>query len=442
MKSLLLGIGAMLAAASFSHAQTGFTITGGLSNFDCSNHCDYPCDEMEIDLDGAQPSEIVHTYTNGNYGAPTVTLSADGTYTIISYRNPQHLTQVNSIEHFGVTTRPSFYYGPPAVYHPAHVHWYRNGHLATVNGQVPTQGGGTTPATQPSQPTISAIVTLGSHGTGGVSLTVTNTDPVQTIWVKRSVQILPGAVTLEDLMPNNPIVTTSVQLDNAPLKLTPSQSFTVSNDLPFEIEGDQSAIFSAKYYQDIVGGDPFSPSAPGPELGHIMTATIANKGPAACAHSIPTILSQPASVTQDANTRVDLRVSGRGDDLTPLIYVWMKDGVAIVDGNGVSGSASNHLRIDQLAAANEGFYSVRITNTCATILSNSALVFITGHNQPPARVAFCAADFNHTGGATVQDIFDFLGAWFAGLPSADVNLVNGVTVQDIFDFLAAWFAGC
>ena len=66
----------------------------------------------------------------------------------------------------------------------------------------------------------------------------------------------------------------------------------------------------------------------------------------------------------------------------------------------------------------------------------------------------CAADFNGSGGSpTVQDIFDFLGAWFngctgqSGLPcegrSADFNNSGGSpTVQDIFDFLAAWFAGC
>jgi hypothetical protein len=41
----------------------------------------------------------------------------------------------------------------------------------------------------------------------------------------------------------------------------------------------------------------------------------------------------------------------------------------------------------------------------------------------------------------VQDIFDFLNAWFAGSPSADYN-GGGLSVQDIFDYLNAWFAGC
>ena len=53
----------------------------------------------------------------------------------------------------------------------------------------------------------------------------------------------------------------------------------------------------------------------------------------------------------------------------------------------------------------------------------------------------CPADFNHSGALEVQDIFDFLGAWFAGLPSANFN--GGIlSVQDIFDFLASWFGGC
>ncbi len=54
----------------------------------------------------------------------------------------------------------------------------------------------------------------------------------------------------------------------------------------------------------------------------------------------------------------------------------------------------------------------------------------------------CAADFNGDGALSVQDIFDFLGAWFAGTPSADFNGIGGLSVQDIFDFLGAWFAGC
>jgi hypothetical protein len=54
----------------------------------------------------------------------------------------------------------------------------------------------------------------------------------------------------------------------------------------------------------------------------------------------------------------------------------------------------------------------------------------------------CPADFNLNGVVSVQDIFDFLAAYFALETSADFNLSGAVTVQDIFDFLAVYFAGC
>jgi hypothetical protein len=54
----------------------------------------------------------------------------------------------------------------------------------------------------------------------------------------------------------------------------------------------------------------------------------------------------------------------------------------------------------------------------------------------------CIADFNRSGGVTVQDVFDFLVAYFAALPSADINGAGGVTIQDVFDYLASFFSGC
>lgn len=60
----------------------------------------------------------------------------------------------------------------------------------------------------------------------------------------------------------------------------------------------------------------------------------------------------------------------------------------------------------------------------------------------PGDAPSCAADFNGVGGLNAQDIFDFLGAWFAADIRADFNGVNGLNTQDIFDFLSAWFAGC
>ena len=62
----------------------------------------------------------------------------------------------------------------------------------------------------------------------------------------------------------------------------------------------------------------------------------------------------------------------------------------------------------------------------------------SGNNTTPC----CRADFDGNGHVAVQDIFDFLSAWFARQPSADFDSSGTDTVQDIFDFLAAWFVGC
>ena len=64
---------------------------------------------------------------------------------------------------------------------------------------------------------------------------------------------------------------------------------------------------------------------------------------------------------------------------------------------------------------------------------------LPGNNLTPC----CHADFNKQAGITVQDIFDFLTAWFSGDPIANLtgNGVGVPTVQSIFDFLAAWFTG-
>src|SRR5205085_10637558 len=47
--------------------------------------------------------------------------------------------------------------------------------------------------------------------------------------------------------------------------------------------------------------------------------------------------------------------------------------------------------------------------------------FVEVGNIPVPRVPPCVADFNGSGTVTVQDLFDFLGAWFSLDPRADIN---------------------
>jgi hypothetical protein len=52
----------------------------------------------------------------------------------------------------------------------------------------------------------------------------------------------------------------------------------------------------------------------------------------------------------------------------------------------------------------------------------------------------CPADFNCSGSVSVQDIFDFLTAYFTADLRADIDDNGSVGIQDIFDFLAGYFA--
>jgi hypothetical protein len=58
-----------------------------------------------------------------------------------------------------------------------------------------------------------------------------------------------------------------------------------------------------------------------------------------------------------------------------------------------------------------------------------------------ANTPCCRADFNKSGSVSVQDIFDYLNAWFAGSPFTHLAGPGQSTVQDIFDYLSVWFAG-
>ena len=80
----------------------------------------------------------------------------------------------------------------------------------------------------------------------------------------------------------------------------------------------------------------------------------------------------------------------------------------------------------------------------------SAACFLTGAvalvslsvSAPALAAPGCLADFNRDGSLSVQDIFDFLAAFYVNDEAADLNGSGTISTQDIFDFLAAYFEGC
>ncbi|MCC6322156.1 MAG: hypothetical protein IT438_12055 [Phycisphaerales bacterium] len=117
-------------------------------------------------------------------------------------------------------------------------------------------------------------------------------------------------------------------------------------------------------------------------------------------------------------------------------YFWMRNGVAISDGPGVGGSSYSGTGTATLTITNassaDGLatFSVGAMNVCGEVASD-----------PFTRV-ICSADTNCDGAVSLQDIFDFLGLWFASDVRADISGAGGVTLQDLFDFLNGYFGGC
>ena len=151
--------------------------------------------------------------------------------------------------------------------------------------------------------------------------------------------------------------------------------------------------------------------------------------PIACAR----VIDEPDDLSVRIGGAAALSVVATGDP--NLTYRWSRNGIPLSDGatpggSYISGSSLNSLSISHVSAADAGLYRCAVTNLCGQVTSR------------PATLMVCIADFNNSGAATVQDIFDFLAAFFGGDSHADINASGSVTVQDIFDFLAAWFAGC
>jgi V8-like Glu-specific endopeptidase len=65
--------------------------------------------------------------------------------------------------------------------------------------------------------------------------------------------------------------------------------------------------------------------------------------------------------------------------------------------------------------------------------------------DPPATtnpIACCRANFNLSGGVSIDDLFIFLNAWFRADPRTDATDSGNVSIDDIFVFLNLWFTGC
>lgn len=89
------------------------------------------------------------------------------------------------------------------------------------------------------------------------------------------------------------------------------------------------------------------------------------------------------------------------------------------------------LRLAGIAVSVSGYNESRYGDTAYCLNINTIRGWLT-----------CAADFDHSGEVSVQDVFSYCAAWSGGDASADIDGIPGVTWADLLVFLNAYLVGC
>ena len=88
----------------------------------------------------------------------------------------------------------------------------------------------------------------------------------------------------------------------------------------------------------------------------------------------PTIATQPQSQTVVPGANVTLTVGAQGT--APLSYVWKRNGTDLTDGNGVQGSRTATLILQNIQAASAGSFTVQVSNGAGSVTSGAATIVI------------------------------------------------------------------
>src|SRR5690606_6298642 len=101
------------------------------------------------------------------------------------------------------------------------------------------------------------------------------------------------------------------------------------------------------------------------------TCGIINSSTASLSINSPATLSitnHPQGASQCEGTTINLVVNASGS--APLLYQWKKDG------SSISGANNSTLSLNNINSTNNGNYSVEVSSTCASLLSNNATVSV------------------------------------------------------------------
>lgn len=225
-------IGTMLNAAWVQFAAPPVIVRDWLSNFDVVNRTGIRVNDFKITLFGITPNQIAGTYTNPNYGPPTIMAMPDNT--MVKYGpTGNYFTGVGQTEHFGVRLRGNPVGNPPRICFD----W-------TLNGEPVTQGGDPNMPTQVWDPVLCRMVDIIRN--------VTWRQP-RRLFVQRRVNRRDGPIQLEEMLRNSPLFQQSIVIDDQPVLLQPDQQLPFVDsffDIFTELPAVQGVLMSYDVFSD------------------------------------------------------------------------------------------------------------------------------------------------------------------------------------------------
>ncbi len=170
----------------------------------------------------------------------------------------------------------------------------------------------------------------------------------------------------------------------------------------------------------VAGADLFAVFTSSTATGTVRAIVGSNLAPSCAA---PTVTTPPASLSRLSGQPASFTVVPAGT--APFTYQWKKDGVDI------SGETSDTLNLAAVTTADNGSYTVTITNACGNITSDGATLTVDSRCSP-ADVANTDGDPISDGAVDNGDFSAFFGAFFLdegdpGRLVADIANTDGET---------------
>ncbi len=153
--------------------------------------------------------------------------------------------------------------------------------------------------------------------------------------------------------------------------------------------------------------------------------------------SAPIVTTSPASVSTLVGTSATFSCSASGTE--PLSYEWLRNGVELVDGARVTGSATPSVTVSSLVASDAGGYACRVANGFGEAVSASASLVIgnppqvTSQPAPATAIAGGEASFScaATGDGTLSYLWQKDGADLADDASIEGAATTQLTIRNV-----------